>query len=150
MTGALISAAIGGLLIGVALGVLIVRGRARCRARRDNRRRHAAILDSLDVLGRSLLQGQVDASEASIRISVLLDCLPPDIQPKADLAAIHRLADDCAGFARGDARRALKPMERHRQDFQRLQLEEEQADAVQAAARRLSAVLDEWRRRLEA
>lgn len=149
MIGALILAVLGGLVIGMGLGLLVVRGSARRRARRDRRRRQLTILDSLDVLGRSLLQGQVDASEASIRMSVLLDCLPVDIEPKADLAAIHRLAHDCAPFARGDDRRALKPVERHRQDFQRLRLEQDQAEAVQAATRRLNAVLGEWRRRLD-
>lgn len=138
-----------GLLIGTALGIVTVTILARRRAHRESVHRHASVLESLDILSRTLLQGQVDFSEASIRMSVLLDCLPSEIQPKVDLAAIHQLASDCAVFDRGEARRALPKSDRTRQDFQRLQLEDNQQPAVRAATERLASVLSEWRQQLQ-
>lgn len=149
MVWEIVLAAVIGVLIGGALGALVVRLGARRRARRSEARRYVSVLESLEVLSRALLQGQVDASEASIRMSVLLDCLPTMVRPKVDLAAIHRLASDCANFDRGDTRRALKASDRNRQDVQRLQLEHDQQTAVLAATGRLATVLGEWRQQLQ-
>lgn len=147
----LLLAVVAGLAIGVALGALVWRWMA-LRQRGQQRQRHLAqhhnVIDSLEILSRALLQGQVDSSEASIRMSVLLHSLPADVRPKVDLAAIHQLAEACAGFHRGEQRQRLAPRERNRQDFARLQLEDEQADAVRAATARLHDVLDRWRTRL--
>ncbi len=148
MAWKLILAAVIGLAIGAALGLLIWRGMRRRDERRRQAARHRDVVDNLTILCRALLQEQVDSAEASIRISVLLDCLPQDIEPKVDLAAIHRLAEECGDFTRGEQRRALAPVERNRQDVARLRLEDEQGAAVRAAAERLAAVLDTWRARL--
>lgn len=141
----LLVAALIGLAIGAALGALVWRWMAHRQQRLRRLARHREIIDSLEILSRALLQGQVDSSEASIRMSVLLGCLPADVRPKVDLAAIHRLADACAGFHRGEQRRALAPHERNRQDLVRLQLEDDQHEAVRAAAGRLHDVLEQWR-----
>ncbi|MCC4309594.1 DUF2489 domain-containing protein [Alcanivorax marinus] len=150
MVWKLILAVLVGLAIGAALGGLAWRWMARRQERARQTARYRELVDSLDVLSRALLQGQVDSSEASIRMAVLLDCLPPDVAPKVDLAAIHQLAEDCGGFDRGEERRRLTPAERNRQDLARLQLEDDQNPAVLAAAGRLQGVIGEWRTRLSA
>lgn len=143
----LILAAVAGLAIGAALGVFVWRWMLRRQERQRQAARHREVLASLDVLARALLQGQVDSSEATIRMSVLLDCLPQDIHPKVDLAAIHRLAEDVGAFDRGESRSQLSARERTRQDLDRLRLEDEQNEAVLAATQRLQDVLDQWRLR---
>ncbi|MFP1683550.1 DUF2489 domain-containing protein [Alloalcanivorax sp. C16-1] len=150
MVWKLILAVLVGLAIGAALGALVWRWMARRQERARQAARYRELVDSLDVLSRALLQGQVDSSEASIRMAVLLDCLPADVAPKVDLAAIHQLAEACDDFDRGEARQRLTPAERNRQDLARLQLEDDQNPAVLAAAGRLQEVIGEWRTRLSA
>ncbi|WP_229682924.1 DUF2489 domain-containing protein [Alloalcanivorax dieselolei] len=137
-----------GLLIGVLLGLLIWRWMSRRREAALERHRHAQVLESLEVLSRAYMQGQVDAGEASLRMAVLLDCLPARIAPKVDLSAIHQLASDCENFHRGDARKALPPAQRNREDLDRLRLEDEQAEAFMQATERLAGVLVQWRQQL--
>lgn len=145
MAWKLLLAALIGLAIGAFLGILILRSSRKREERRRQAARHLDVLDNLSILCRALLQEQVDSAEASIRISVLLDCLPQGIEPRVDLAAIHRLAEECGEFTRGEQRRELAPAERNRQDVARLRLEEEQGAAVRGAAERLAGVLDAWR-----
>ena len=140
MAWKLVLVALMGLAIGALLGMLILRASRKREERRRQAARHLDVLENLSILCRALLQEQVDSAEASIRISVLLDCLPQGIEPKVDLAAIHRLAEDCGHFTRGE--------QRNRQDVARLRLEEEQGAAVRAAAERLAGVLDAWRARV--
>tara|TARA_R100001143_G_C3284137_1_gene98124 strand:+ start:26 stop:478 length:453 start_codon:yes stop_codon:yes gene_type:complete len=150
MAWKLVLVALMGLAIGALLGMLILRASRKREERRRQAARHLDVLENLSILCRALLQEQVDSAEASIRISVLLDCLPQGIEPKVDLAAIHRLAEACSDFTRGEQRRSLAPAERNRQDAARLRLEEEQGAAVRAAAERLAGVLDTWRARVAA
>lgn len=144
----LILAVLAGLAIGAVLGALVWRWMAHRQERARVAARHREVMDSLEVLSRALLQGQVESSEASIRMAVLLDCLPADVAPKVDLAAIHQLAEACDDFDRGEARQRLTPAERNRQDLARLELEAQQNPAVLAAAGRLQEVLGQWRARL--
>ena len=105
MAWKLVLVALMGLAIGALLGMLILRASRKREERRRQAARHLDVLENLSILCRALLQEQVDSAEASIRISVLLDCLPQGIEPKVDLAAIHRLAEDCGHFTRGEQRR---------------------------------------------
>jgi len=91
MAWKLVLVALMGLAIGALLGMLILRASRKREERRRQAARHLDVLENLSILCRALLQEQVDSAEASIRISVLLDCLPQGIEPKVDLAAIHRL-----------------------------------------------------------
>ncbi|MDX1804130.1 MAG: DUF2489 domain-containing protein [Alcanivorax sp.] len=145
MAGQVIVAAVIGLLIGGSLGWWIVRRQQSARSLDQAKRQQGEILDSLDVLCRAQLQQQVEASEAVIRISALLDSLPVVVEPKVDLAAIHHLAEQCQQFQRGEQRKSLTPRERHRQDQQRWTLEKQQAVAVDQAVQRLAEVLPSWR-----
>ncbi len=146
--GQILLAALIGLLIGAVLGLLAWRLWARRQQAQQARAQQSQILDSLDVLCRAVAQKQVELSEASIRISALLDCLPDSIEPKVDLAAIHQFAQTCQQFDRGDQRRELTPRARFQQDSRRWQLEEDQSDVVNQATRRLAEVLPSWRQGL--
>ena len=141
MAWKLVLVALMGLAIGALLGMLILRASRKREERRRQAARHLDVLENLSILCRALLQEQVDSAEASIRISVLLDCLPQGIEPKVDLAAIHRLAEDCGHFTRGEQRRAS-------QGGRSPSYTEEQGAAVRAAAERLAGVLDAWRARV--
>tara|TARA_B100000676_G_scaffold311778_1_gene382957 strand:+ start:483 stop:941 length:459 start_codon:yes stop_codon:yes gene_type:complete len=143
--GQIMLAAIVGLLIGAALGLLIWRFWASRREKQALRSRNLQILDSLEVLCRAVEQKQVELSEAAIRISALLDCLPDTIEPKVDLAAIHQFAETCEQFDRGEKRQGLTPRARFQQDSRRQQMEADQDEVVNQAAQRLAEVLPAWR-----
>ena len=143
--GQIMLAAIVGLLIGAALGLLIWRFWASRREKQALRSRNLQILDSLEVLCRAVEQKQVELSEAAIRISALLDCLPDTIEPKVDLAAIHQFAETCEQFDRGENRQGLTPRARFQQDSRRQQMEADQDEVVNQAAQRLAEVLPAWR-----
>lgn len=107
----------------------------------------ALVLDQLEVLARTVVQGQVNVTEGALRMATLLDLMvePPPQQHQVDLAAIHQLAAAAQPFAVSAQRQALARVERRRQDQRREQLEAEQGEAVEAAAQRLLAVLPQWR-----
>lgn len=141
-----------GLLIIVALsayaGWLWYRVHRNSRARRElDISRHQALFEGLEVLARALLQGQMNVTEAALRMAALLDNMDPDPQPATDLAAIHRLADAAMHLRIGARREELGRAERREEDEQREKLEAEQGDAVLAAAERLLEVVPQWRRR---
>lgn len=143
--GQLILAALIGLLIGAALGLGLWRLWLARRQARETRAQQVHIIESLEVLCRAVEQKQVELSEASIRISALLDCLPDSIEPKVDLAAIHQFAETCRQFDRGEQRQELTPRARFQQDSRRWQMEEDQNEVINQATRRLAKVLPAWR-----
>lgn len=134
-----------GLLIGTVLGLVLWRWWLARQQKAASQKRQRGVLDSLDILCRALDQEQVESSEAVIRMSALLDCLPDSIEPKIDVAAIHQLAQACDQFSRGEARQTLTPRERMRQDKQRWWLEKEQKEGVKMATQRLFSALPAWR-----
>lgn len=111
----------------------------------QRRTQQARILDQLELLARTVVQGQVNVTEGALRMATLLDLVVVPPQRAVDLAAIHQLAADAQPFAIGEQRQALARSERRHQDRLREQLEKEQGEAVEAAAARLLAVLPEWR-----
>lgn len=148
----LLTAVVFGTVIGVLLGRMILR---MFNARREQRleaqrqaERHRALLDSLEIICQTVLQKQMDLSEAVIRLDVLLHSIPEETGPKVDVAAIHQLAEECQKFDRGEARKALAPRERNQQDLQRMDLEiRYEATSTQAIAR-LCEVIPRWRQQL--
>lgn len=113
--------------------------------RTQRRTQQARVLDQLEVLARTVVQGQVNVTEGALRMATLLDLLVEPPQQPVDLAAIHQLAAAAEPFARGVQRQALARADRRQQDQHREQLEAEQGKAVEAAAAGLLAVLPQWR-----
>ena len=116
----------------------------RRRKRVERLRRHQA-LDSLDIIGRSLLADQVNVTEAALRMAVLLHNLEEPEAPSAEFAAIHTLANASRHLDTGTARQALSSEEREIQDRQREALERRHGDSVYEATRRLLQLLPQWR-----
>lgn len=138
-------AALLGLIIGSAMGLGVWRFLLVRQKQRALRKQQLAVLESLEVLCMAMAQEQIELSEASIRISALLDTLPESIAPKVDLSDFHQFAEVCRQFDRGEARQALTPRVRHQQDSYRWQLEEEYKDRLSACTQRLETVLPAWR-----
>lgn len=139
-----------GLIIVIALAVyagwLCYRVWHLGQARRErDRSRQEAVLAGLDVVGRALLQEQMNVTEAALRMAALLDNLVQVPEPVVDLAPIRQLAEDAMQFETGASREALPRAERQRQDSEREKLEAEQGDAVLVATRRLVDALPVWR-----
>ncbi|MCK0152584.1 DUF2489 domain-containing protein [Alcanivorax sp. S6407] len=141
----IILAALIGLIIGTLLGLLVWRLWLRRQQRRALQAQQGAVLDSLEVLCMAMAQQQIELSEASIRISALLDTLPDTISPKVDLSDFHQFAQTCQQFDRGDSRKVLSPRQRHQQDSYRWQLEADHKERLEACAQRLVTVLPTWR-----
>ncbi|MQX54079.1 DUF2489 domain-containing protein [Alcanivorax sediminis] len=141
----IILAALIGLVIGTVMGLLAWRLWLARKQREEAKRQQLAVLDSLGVLCMAMVQQQIELSEASIRISALLDTLPDTISPKVDLSDFHQFAETCRQFDRGDSRQALTPRVRHQQDSYRWQLEEDYKERLEACAQRLETVLPAWR-----
>lgn len=112
--------------------------------RLERLRRHKA-LDSLDIIARSLLAEQVNVTEASLRMAVLLHNLEDPQEPRDELAAIHGLARASRHLDTGTVRQALSVREREIQDRQREALEERHSEAVYNATRQLLKRIPEWR-----
>lgn len=116
----------------------------RRRGRAVERLRLQQTCDSLEIIARSLVAGQVNVTEAALRMEVLLHNLDHP-RPDADLSAVHALASQCGSLAIGGARQELSAEERARQDARRERAEAAHGDAVRDAAQRLLTVLPEWR-----
>lgn len=106
--------------------------------------RHQQACDSLEIIARSLVAGQVNVTEAALRMEVVLDYIESP-EPAADLSAIHALAGDSRHLATGRARAQLSPGECARQDSEREHLERQHGKGVEQAARRLLEVIPAWR-----
>lgn len=108
----------------------------------DNR--FTAVLRGLEVLARSVVEEQINVTEAALRMSTLLDNLARQPEPSVNLEPIHRLAREAQPLAIGAQREALDPAERERQDQVREELEQQHSEDVVKAARQLLAVLPQW------
>lgn len=130
----------------VLAGLLIHRGwqqrrhRRQCAAERQQQvaARQAHLTDSASRLADAMLNHDLNLSEGAIRLKVMLDHLLPESE-RAAFAAIYRHDEQVAGFARRDARRQLNGMQRLIQDAEREALEQQNRDAVLAAAEQVIA-----------
>ena len=96
--------------------------------------RHLRTLNSLLVLARALLDDQVELSEASLRIKMLLDSLPSDWLDRQGLEIFEQLYIALQGHPTHASRAALLPAERMKLDMQRWELEVRSRDTALTAA----------------
>ncbi len=92
---------------------------------------------SIQIIARALETEQVGATEASIRISVLLDALDVDEATKDEFSAFYQLAKEAAHIPILDAWKALPKHKRKAFDAELLVLEEKYQDFVLDAAGRI-------------
>lgn len=132
------------LLSGYAGWLLGALWQQRRRRRQLEKLRRQQACDGLDIIARSFLAGQVNVTEAALRMAVLLDNIP-EPAPAIDVSAVHALAADSRHLAIGKGRAMLDAMERARQDRERELLESRYEVLVEEAARGLLRVLPAWR-----
>lgn len=92
---------------------------------------------SLYVLARSIMDDQVELSEACIRIKVLLDNFNPDWHAEAVLSIFSKMYDDTAHMPTHQARKDTDKRFIHKLDQQRFRLEREHREAIRQAAQEL-------------
>lgn len=92
---------------------------------------------SIQILARALEAKQVGATEASIRISVLMDALDVEESVKVEFAAFYKLAQEAAHIPILDAWKALPKAKRAAYDEELVVLEEKYQDFVEDAATRI-------------
>lgn len=132
------------LWLGVALGVAVIVWLLR-QIRRAWRQLHQPTQTpmsehartSLYVLGKSILDDQIELSEACIRIKVLLDNVQPGWHDEPGLAIFSRMYDGLSHMPTHQARQDTDKRFIHKLDQQRLRLEHEHRDDIRAAAQEL-------------
>ncbi len=96
-------------------------------------------LENLEMVASSLLQGQVEVTEAAWRCKVLLEILDPRLMERETFRPFGEVHERTRHLHTHDARQSLTPKERFKEDRERLAVEDEMRDAVMEAAK---AVLD--------
>ena len=99
-------------------------------------RKRKYINDSIQILARGTLQSQLTLTEASIRISTLLDSLPVAPEVQKEYIAFYQLAEKTAHIPIMEDWKALSKKEKFNFDRQREEFEFQHADAIMAAAER--------------
>lgn len=94
---------------------------------------------SIQIIARALEADQVGATEASIRISVLLDALQVQPATKEEFAAFYRLAEEASHIPILDAWKALPKNERTAYERELAVLEDKHREFVVEAAGRIQA-----------
>lgn len=92
---------------------------------------------SIHFIARALEAEQVGLTEASIRISVLLDALQVDNTVKSEFSAFYKLADDASHIPILDAWKSLSKAKRAEFSREIQAMEEQCHDSVMDAARRI-------------
>lgn len=136
------------LWLAVALGVLVIVWLLRQIRRIWRPLRQPAptmsehVRTSLYVLGKSILDDQIELSEACIRIKVLLDNASPGWHTEPELVVFSRMYDGMAHMPTHQARQDTDKRFIHKLDQQRFRLEREHRDDIRAAAQVLLRRLD--------
>lgn len=94
--------------------------------------------DSIAILARTALSGQVGLTEASIRITALLDFIGSDDTERQRCDVLYRLTRETSHIPRLEDWRHLNPTERRDFEAQMADLEAHHSDAIAAALRSLS------------
>ncbi|MFO8046160.1 MAG: DUF2489 domain-containing protein [Halomonas sp.] len=136
----------------IGIGLLIIAGLAayaytlrkevlRRQAFREEEERRARenCLDNLEMVASSLLQEQVEVTEAAWRCKVLLEMLDPRLMERETFRPFGEVHERTRHLSTHQARQELTPKERFKEDRERLAVEEEMREAVLAAA---TAVLE--------
>lgn len=95
------------------------------------------INSSIQVIAHALASQQVGATEASIRISVLLDALEVEQSVKEEFGAFYNLAQDASHIPILDAWKALPKQKRRTYELELTALEEKHQNSVADAASRI-------------
>lgn len=95
--------------------------------------------ESIQIIAANLVHEDLNPSEGAIRIKRLMDGLELDQQERSQFAVFDHLYDAVKDMATHDARKALSPVERKRQDEEREQHEQKHKVELLASARVLES-----------
>ncbi|QTF91190.1 DUF2489 domain-containing protein [Halomonas sp. BM-2019] len=135
-------------LVLVGLGLAIIAGlaayaftlwrevrRRRAYREEEEQRAHDNCLENLELVASALIQEQVDVTEGAWRCKVLLEILDPRLLEREAFRPFGEVHARTRHLHTHQARQALSPRERFKEDRERLAVEEEFRDAVLDAAR---------------
>lgn len=105
----------------------------------EERRARENCLDNLEMVASSLLQEQVEVTEAAWRCKVLLEILDPRLMERESFRPFGEVHERTRHLSTHQARSELTPKERFKEDRERLAVEEELRESVRSAA---TAVLE--------
>lgn len=155
MTEIWVYAGIGlGLASSAALVVYIVRTarkmrhiqqeiQARQKAQEDELQAHRAHLrESIEVIAKTMLDDQVELSEACIRLKVLIDNYDPDMHQQPGFKVFNELHARLAHMPTHQARKDADPKWIRKLDQERFRLEKEYREDLRLAGERLLQLLD--------
>jgi hypothetical protein len=97
----------------------------------------AHIISSIRVLARSIIAGQVEYSEACIRIKVLLDSLAPELHQHPDYAVFNRIYNATTHMPTHEARQKVDRRFLFKLDKQRWELESKNESDIKRSAENL-------------
>lgn len=103
----------------------------------------AELKSSVRTLCLCLAQKQVDLSEGCWRVKLHLDHLYPDAKDREEFLVFYRMFDEISHFDTHEKRNDLSNQERFNQDKQRFEIEGRYQEEIEAAAKKLLAVLDQ-------
>lgn len=98
------------------------------------RERQLSSIESIEIIARTVLAGQVTLTEASIRINALMQSLNLNGSVKKELAAFAQLAEATAHIPILEKWKALSRKQQRDFDFERERIENDFRDFVIAAA----------------
>lgn len=92
-------------------------------------------VSSIRILAQGILDDQLSATEAAIRITALLDKLGEGSNGRQQHASLYKLADETLHIPRLEDWQALTRKEQRRYEKERLQAEAKYRDFIEASAR---------------
>ncbi|MFY0664069.1 MAG: DUF2489 domain-containing protein [Natronospirillum sp.] len=102
---------------------------------RQKQAHEAFLQDSIQIIAKNLVHEDLNPSEGAIRIKHLMDGLELDVQEREQFSVFDTLYEAVKDMATHDARKALSPTERKRQDYEREQHEQKHKVDLLASAR---------------
>ncbi|MHB0775591.1 DUF2489 domain-containing protein [Halomonas sp. WWR20] len=103
--------------------------------RRDEiRQANEKCLESLDVIARAMLAGQVDLIEGALRCKVLLEIIEPSLVERSSFHVFAEVHGRASHLSTHSARQALSSQQLREEDRERRVLEEELQTPLQEAA----------------
>ncbi|MGM0913630.1 MAG: DUF2489 domain-containing protein [Pseudomonadota bacterium] len=118
--------------------------RRRASQQEELKRAHDNCLENLEMVASALLQEQVDITEGAWRCKVLLEILDSRLLERESFRPFGEVHELTRHLHTHEARQALSPKERFKEDKERFAVEEEHRHAVLEAARAALAFRRDW------
>ncbi|WP_110687408.1 DUF2489 domain-containing protein [Salinicola aestuarinus] len=104
-------------------------------------------VDSLEAIAKAMVDEQIDPVEGALRCRVLLDIIDTRLVQQEPLSVFATVQERAAHLKTHQARNALSPRQRHREDQAREAIAHEHAQSLKNGAAELGRLCREWRER---